>query len=79
VIRFAHPPYSPDISRCDFWFVGWSTDMMKGRQFQSADDVRAFLLSSRSNLDQSTAISIYEGWVARLEQVIATNGEHYST
>jgi histone-lysine N-methyltransferase SETMAR len=22
VIRFAHPPYSPDISPCDFWFVG---------------------------------------------------------
>jgi hypothetical protein len=52
--------------------------MMKGHQFQSADHGRAFLVNLWSNLDQSTLISVYEGWIARLEQVIATNGEYYS-
>jgi histone-lysine N-methyltransferase SETMAR len=79
VIRLAHPPYSPDISPCDSWFVGWSKDMMKGYQFQSPDDVRAFFVDLWSNLDQSTCISVCEGWIARLEEVIATNGEYYST
>jgi hypothetical protein len=77
VIRLAHPPYSHDISLCDFWFVGWSKDLMKGHQFQSADDVRAFLVDLWSNLDQSTLISVYEGWIARLEEVIATSGDYY--
>jgi hypothetical protein len=70
VIRLAHPPYSHDISPCDLWFVGWSKDMMKGHQFQSAADVRAFLVDSRSNLNQSTLISASEGWIAKLEELI---------
>jgi histone-lysine N-methyltransferase SETMAR len=78
VIRLAHPPYSPDISPCDFWFVGSSKDMMKCHQFQSADDIRAFLIDFWGNFDQSTPLSISEGWIARLEEVIATNGEYYS-
>jgi hypothetical protein len=42
VIRWANPPHSHDLSPYDFWFVGWSKDMIKGHQFQSADDVQAF-------------------------------------
>jgi hypothetical protein len=78
VIRFAHPAYSADISPCAFWFFGWSKDMMKGYQFQSADDVQAFLVDLSSHLDQSTLLSVYEGWITRLEEVIATNGESCS-
>jgi hypothetical protein len=78
VIRLADPPCSPDISPCDSWFFGWSKDMMKGHQFQSLDDVQAFLVDLSSNSDQSTLISIYNGWTARLEEGIATNGEYYS-
>jgi hypothetical protein len=78
VIRLPLAPYSPDMSPCDFWFFGWSRDTMKGHQFRSADHVRAFLVDLWSNLDQSTLISVYEGWMARLEEVIATNVECYS-
>jgi hypothetical protein len=78
VIRLAHPPYSPDMSPCDFWFFGWSKDMMKGHRFQSGDDVRAFRVDLSFNLDQSALISGDEGCIARLEEVIATNGEYYS-
>jgi histone-lysine N-methyltransferase SETMAR len=77
VMPLTHPPYSADISPCDFWFFGWSKDMMKGHQFQSADDVRAFLVDLWSNLHPSRLISAYEGWIARLEEVSATNGEYY--
>jgi hypothetical protein len=77
VVRFAHRPYSPEISPCDFRFVGWSKGMMKGHQVQGADDVRAFLVDLSSNLDQGHLISVYERWIARLEDVVATNGECY--
>jgi hypothetical protein len=78
VIQLAHPPYSPDISPCGFWFFGWSKDMMKGHQFQSADEVRTFPIDFWSKLDQNTLISVYKGWIARLEEVIVTNGQCYS-
>ena len=44
VTRLPHPPYSPDISPCDFWFFGWSKEQMRGHKFQGADQVRSFLL-----------------------------------
>jgi histone-lysine N-methyltransferase SETMAR len=42
VTRLPHPPYSPDISPCDFWFFGWSKEQMRGHKFQGADQVRSF-------------------------------------
>jgi hypothetical protein len=74
VIRLVHPPYSPDISPCDFWFFGWSKDMMKGHQFQSPGDIRAFLIDLSSHLDESTLISVYERWIAGLEEAISDTG-----
>jgi hypothetical protein len=52
--------------------------MMKGHEFQSADDIRAFLVDFWSSLDQSRLISGYERWIERLEEVITINGEYYS-
>jgi hypothetical protein len=44
VTRLPQPPYSSDISPCDFWFFGWSKEQMRGYKFQGADQVRSFLL-----------------------------------
>ena len=78
VTRLPHPPYSPDISPCDFWFFGWSKNEMRGRRFHGPDDVRKFLSDLWQNLDSSTLISVYNQWIKRLEQVIAMNGQYYS-
>jgi hypothetical protein len=29
VTGLPNPPYSPDISPCDFWFFGWSKEQMR--------------------------------------------------
>jgi hypothetical protein len=74
VTRLSHPPYSPDISPGYFWFFGWSKDAMKGQQFQGPEDIRTFLVDLWRGLDPGTLISVYEQWIARLEQMIAMNG-----
>jgi histone-lysine N-methyltransferase SETMAR len=79
VTRLPHPPYSPDISPCDFWFFGWSKGEMRGHKFQGAEEVKIFLLDLWQNLDENTIISVYHEWIERLQQVIHTNGEYYST
>jgi histone-lysine N-methyltransferase SETMAR len=78
VTRLPHPPDSPDISPCDFWFFGWSTEHMRGSEFHAADEVRSFLLNLWENLDQNSIISVHREWIERLQQVIRTNGEYYS-
>jgi hypothetical protein len=52
--------------------------MMKGRQSHNPDDVPAFLVDSWSDLDLNILLLLDEGWIARLEEVIATNGEYDS-
>jgi hypothetical protein len=78
VIWLAHPPECHDISPCGFRVFGWSKDMMKGHQFQSADNCRVFLIELWFDFDQSTLISVSQGWIARLDEVIPTNGGYYS-
>jgi histone-lysine N-methyltransferase SETMAR len=78
VTRLSHPPDSPDISPCDFWFFGWSKEQMRGHEFHGADVVRSFRLDLWPNLDQNSIISVCREWIQRLQQVIRTNGEYHS-
>jgi histone-lysine N-methyltransferase SETMAR len=79
VTRLPHPPESPDISPYNFWFFGWSKDQMRGHEFRGADQVKTFLLDLWQNVDQISIISVNREWIQRLQQVIRTNREHYST
>jgi hypothetical protein len=44
LIRWDHPPYSPDITPSDFWFFGWTKREMKRQAFSSREAVKTFLL-----------------------------------
>jgi histone-lysine N-methyltransferase SETMAR len=78
VTRLPHPPYSPDISPCEFLFFGWSKEQIRGHEFHGADEVTSFLLNLWGNLDQNSIISVYRESIEKLQQVIRTNGEYYS-
>jgi hypothetical protein len=47
--RLPHPPESPDISPCNFWFVGWSNGTLRGAEFQAPGEVWTFLLELWQN------------------------------
>jgi len=36
-----HPPYSPDLAPCDFWFFPKVKMTMKGKGFESIQDIEA--------------------------------------
>ena len=36
-----HPPYSPDLAPCDFWFFPKVKITMKGERFESIQDIEA--------------------------------------
>jgi histone-lysine N-methyltransferase SETMAR len=39
VTRALHPPHSPDLSPCDFWFFGMVKQKIKDREFCSAQGI----------------------------------------
>jgi hypothetical protein len=37
IARAAHPPYSPDLSFCDFWLYGFLKESMNGMELSTDD------------------------------------------
>jgi hypothetical protein len=37
--RMPHPPYSPDISPCDFWLLGMVKGIRNDREFVSSEEI----------------------------------------
>jgi hypothetical protein len=78
VTRLPQRPYHPDISLCDFCFLGWSRDVMHGQNVRGQDNARACSLDLWHNLDPSMLVSVYHDWVERLEHAIAMNWDDNS-
>jgi histone-lysine N-methyltransferase SETMAR len=41
----AHPPYSPDLAPCDYWFSRVKKHL-RGKRFQSEDDINTAVTAS---------------------------------
>lgn len=71
-----HPPYSPDLSPCDFWLFGRLKEFLKGNRFQTEkelfDKVQEFL----NSIDKNEIKKVYNDWIKRLHRVIETHGEY---
>jgi histone-lysine N-methyltransferase SETMAR len=71
-----HPPYSPDLSPCDYFFFGELKRWLTGRKFQSASDaedkVRCFL----TNLDRTKRENSIAAWPDRCARVIDSKGQY---
>jgi hypothetical protein len=39
ISRFPQPPYSPEISRCGFWFFGMLKGILKDQAFDSSNEI----------------------------------------
>ena len=49
-----HPPYSPDLAPCDWFLFPSVKRQLKGKQFQNADDARAFFEGVILDIPKST-------------------------
>jgi histone-lysine N-methyltransferase SETMAR len=61
--RLAHPPYSPDLSPCDFWFFGSAKTALQNRRFTGADAVIAAL----TDLLDRVPFEKLQNWIERLK------------
>ena len=69
-----HPPYSPDIAPCD-WFLFLSVKrQLKGKQFQNAEDARAFFEGVTLDIPQSTWSGVIDSWFERMVKCVQAEG-----
>lgn len=74
--RFPHPPYSPDISPCDFWFFGLLKELFKNREFASDTEIVDAITEAWDDLTFDDVRSVFRNWMGRLKWVIENGGEY---
>ena len=61
----AHPPYSPDLSPCDFYLFSAIKEELRGRRFRTEEEINAAWRTSIRNLDTDAI----ERGITRLPQL----------
>jgi hypothetical protein len=78
VSRQLHPPYSPDLSPCDFWLFGirMLKGILKDREFNSSNEIEEATTKVWDDLTFDEVQSVFHNWMSRLAWVIGDKGEH---
>ena len=66
-----HPPYSPDLAPCDRFLFPSVRRQLKGKQFQNAEDARAFFIL---DIPQSTWPGVIDSWFERMVKCVPVEG-----
>ena len=69
-----HPPSSPDLAPCDRFLVPSAKRQLKGKQFQNAEDARAFFEGVILDIPQSTWSGVTDSWFERTVKCIQAEG-----
>jgi histone-lysine N-methyltransferase SETMAR len=70
------PPYSPDISPCDFYLFGRVKREMRGRKHMTPEETQADFEGILNSITFQERIDVMEEWISRLKKVIETGGEY---
>ena len=71
-----HPPYSPDISPCDFFLFGYLKSKIIGKTFATKEDLISWIEEQISEIPKSVLEKVFTEWLIRLEEVIKVKGEY---
>jgi histone-lysine N-methyltransferase SETMAR len=75
--RVPHPPYSPDLSSCDFWSFGMLKQAIKNRVFHAVEEIVSAFHEVWSQVISEDLQSVFLNLIERFEYVIEHNWEYY--
>jgi histone-lysine N-methyltransferase SETMAR len=76
--RLPHPPYSPDISPCDFFLFGYLKHLLAGLGFDNPLQLEHHLKITMNEISQSTYTKVFNHWIDRLDFVIESEGKYFN-
>jgi len=71
------PPYSPDMSPCDFFLFPRIKQVVKGTHFDSVKDIQTSVTRVLQELPVNDFQKSYENWKKRWTQCVAAQGEYF--
>ena len=69
-----HPPYSPDLSPCDFFLFTEVKKQLNGTLFESAEDVCRAFTRAVEDIPKSTWAEEWNKWFHCMDKCIAVEG-----
>ena len=71
-----HPPYSPDLSPCDFWLFPVIKQRLRGAIYDTRDDVIHGFKKEVEKLTINDYNICFESWIKRCKLVVEKNGNY---
>ena len=65
-----HTPYSPELAPCDWFLFPSVKRKLKGKQFQNAEDARAFVEGVILDIPQSTWSGVIDSWFEKMVKCV---------
>ena len=72
-----HPPYSPDLSPCDFFLFPRLKKMLSGNKYTSISSLCSAIYQCLQQYQNKTILSVFRDWVKRLQKCVSVKGEYF--
>ena len=72
-----HPPYSPDLALCDLWLFPKVKMTMKGKSFESIQDIEAAMTVQLKTLTKEDFQNCFRKWQEQWYKCVWSNGEYF--
>ena len=72
-----HPPYSPDLSPCDFFLFPRLKKMLSGNKDTSRSSLGSAIYQCLQQIPKEDYLSAFRGKVKRLQKYVSVKGEYF--
>ena len=72
-----HPPYSSDLSPCDFWFFSKLMKHLSGKNFDTRLDIGYAIHKYLKDIPEEKYIKTFHFWIERLKRGIYANWKYF--
>ena len=69
-----HPPYSPDLSPCDFFLFPRLKKMLSGNKYMSRGSLGSAIYQCLQQIPKEDYLSAFRDWVKRLQKMCFSKG-----
>jgi [histone H3]-lysine36 N-dimethyltransferase SETMAR len=77
ISQVPQPPYSPDLAPCDFWLFQKLKTPLKGRRFQSVDEIKKNTTKQLMAISKNEFSECFQKWQERWNKCIQSQGDYF--
>ena len=72
-----HPPYSPDLSLCDFFLFPMLKKILSGNKYTSRNSLGSAIYQCLQQIPKDNYLSAFRDWVKMLQKCVSVKGDYF--